>query len=82
MTEKDFSQQSEDYRRIEPAIRFVEDRFKDRPTLDEIAESAHLSKFHFLWLFKRWVGISPVQFMQFRTLEYTKQKLVESRSLL
>jgi len=60
----------------------LEGHFKDQPMLDEIAESAHLSKFHFLRLFKRWVGISPVQFMQFLTLEYAKQKLVESRSLL
>lgn len=82
MKEKDFSQQSEDYRRIEQAIRFVEAHFRDRPTLDEIAESVHLSKFHFMRLFKRWVGISPVQFMQYLTLEYAKQKLVESRSLL
>ena len=82
MNDEDFSQQSEDYRRIEMAIRYIEAHFKSQPTLDQIAESAHLSKYHFNRLFKRWVGISPIQFLQFLTLEYTKQKLTESRTLL
>ncbi len=82
MNEKDFSQQSDDYRRIEKAIGYVEANFKSQPTLDQIAESTHLSKYHFDRLFKRWAGISPIQFLQFLTLEHTKQKLAESGSLL
>lgn len=78
----DFSQQSEDYRRIEKAIRFIEDNFASRPTLDQIAASVHLSRYHFNRLFKRWAGISPVRFLQFLTLEYAKQKLVDAGSLL
>ena len=41
-----------------------------------------MSKYHFDRLFKRWAGISPMQFLQFVTLNYTKQKLAQSRSLL
>ena len=82
MKEIDFTQQCDDYRRIEKSIQFVEDNFKSQPSLDQIAQSAHLSKYHFNRLFKRWAGISPIQFLQFTTLEYTKQKLAESRSLL
>ena len=78
----DFSQQSEDYQRVEKAIRFVEDNFTSQPTLDQIAESVHLSKFHFNRLFKRWAGISPIQFQQILTLEYAKKRLADSRSLL
>ena len=40
----DYSQQSEDFQRIEKAIQFIEDNFKSQPTLDKIAESVHLSK--------------------------------------
>ena len=82
MNGKDFSQQSDDYRRIEKAIGYLEANFKSRPALDQIAERMHLSKFHFDRLFKRWAGISPIQFLQFLTLEHTKQKLSESRRLL
>ena len=82
MTMNDYSQQSGDFQRIEKAIRFIEINFKSQPTLDQIADSVHLSKYHFDRLFKRWAGISPVQFLQFMTLDYTKQKLLESKSIL
>ncbi len=78
----DYSQQSEDYQRIEKAIQFIENNFKSHPTLDQIAESVRLSRYHFDRLFKRWAGISPIQFLQFLTLDYTKQKLADSKSLL
>jgi len=78
----DHSQQSEDYQRIETAIRFIEENFRSRPTLDQIAARVHLSRFHFDRLFKRWAGISPIQFLGYLTLDYTKRKLAESRSLL
>ena len=82
MNSHNFSQQSFDYRRIEQAIQFLETHFTDQPGLDEIAQHVHVSKYHFQRLFKRWVGISPTQFLQFLTLKYTKERLAEGRSLL
>jgi AraC family transcriptional regulator of adaptative response/methylated-DNA-[protein]-cysteine methyltransferase len=82
MLVSDFSQQALDYQRIEKAIWFLEENFKSQPNLDKIAESVNLSKYHFSRLFKRWAGVSPIQFLQTLTLEYTKQKLAESHSLL
>ncbi|WDP87437.1 MAG: methylated-DNA--[protein]-cysteine S-methyltransferase [Desulfobacter sp.] len=77
-----YSQQADDYQKIENAICFIENNFKSQPSLDEIAESVHLSKYHFNRLFKRWAGIGPVQFLQFITLDYTKKKLAKSKTLL
>lgn len=82
MNSQKFSQQSFDYQRIEQAIHFLESHFTHQPGLDEIARHVHVSKYHFQRLFKRWVGISPTQFLQFLTLAYTKEKLAEGRSLL
>jgi AraC family transcriptional regulator of adaptative response/methylated-DNA-[protein]-cysteine methyltransferase len=82
MYQNDFSRQSEDFKRIEKAIQFIEANFKSQPTLDQIATSVHVSKYHFDRLFKRWAGISPIQFLQLITLDYTKQKLAESKNLL
>jgi AraC family transcriptional regulator of adaptative response/methylated-DNA-[protein]-cysteine methyltransferase len=74
-------EQSENYRRIEGAIRFLEDNFQDQPSLDEIAASVHLSKYHFQRLFKRWAGVTPTQFLGYLTVEYAKERLKEARSL-
>ena len=82
MNTYDYSQQSGDFRRIEKAIQFIEANFKSQPTLDQMAKSVHLSKYHFQRLFKRWAGISPIQFMQFITLDYTKERLIKSKNLL
>lgn len=82
MESDSYSQKSEDYQSVEKAIKFIENNFKDQPKLDEIAESVHLSKYHFDRIFKRWAGISPIQFLQFMTLDYTKKKLSESASIL
>ncbi|MBC8180817.1 methylated-DNA--[protein]-cysteine S-methyltransferase [candidate division KSB1 bacterium] len=73
---------SDDYYRIEKAIYFMDDHFLDHPNLNEIAAAVHMSKFHFQRLFKRWAGITPSQFIQYLTIEYAKQKLDESKSLL
>lgn len=82
MNTQQFSQQSFDYQRIEQALQFLESNFTSQPGLEEIAQHAHVSKYHFQRLFKRWVGISPTQFLQFLTLEYTKRKLAEGRRIL
>lgn len=79
---RELSQQANDYRRIEQAILFLEAHHREQPSLEEIADSVHLSKYHFQRLFKRWAGISPTQFLQYLTIEYAKQKLLESQSVL
>lgn len=73
---------SHDYERIEQAIRFLEQRHQEQPSLDEVAEHLGLSQSHFQRLFQRWAGISPKRFLQFLTLENAKQRLRDSASVL
>jgi AraC family transcriptional regulator, regulatory protein of adaptative response / methylated-DNA-[protein]-cysteine methyltransferase len=75
-------QWEDDYKRIECAIRFIEENALRQPSLAEIAESIQLSEFHFQKLFSRWVGISPKRFLQFLTKEYARKLLEESRDIL
>ena len=82
MINETFSQEAVDYQRIEAVIRYLEDNFQRQPDLDEIAASVHLSKHHFERLFKQWAGVTPMQFMQYLTLEYAKERLAASRSVL
>ena len=41
----DFTQQSEDYGRIEKAIRFLESSVRSQRSLEQMAASVHLSKY-------------------------------------
>ena len=72
----------EDYARIEKAILFLEENYRRQPELREVAQSVHLSEFHFQRLFRRWAGISPKRFIQFLTLEHAKKLLGGSHSVL
>ncbi len=73
---------SEDYSRIEKAIAFLDRNFREQPDLSTVARSVNLSEHHFQRLFRRWAGISPKRFLQFLTLEYAKELLKESASVL
>ena len=77
-----YHQLSDDYQRIEQAIRFLEANFQRQPDLAEVAANVHLSEYHFQRLFTRWVGISPKRYLQFLTKENAKNWLDASASLL
>jgi AraC family transcriptional regulator of adaptative response/methylated-DNA-[protein]-cysteine methyltransferase len=77
-----YSQEAADYQRVEQVIRYLEGRFQEQPSLEEMAEHVHLSPYHFQRLFKRWAGISPTQFMHYLTVAYAKERLREAASVL
>lgn len=78
----DFKQSSEDYLRIEQAILYLENHYKDQPSLEEVAANVGLSEYHFQRLFTRWAGVSPKRFLQFVTKESAKELLDKSENLL
>jgi AraC family transcriptional regulator of adaptative response/methylated-DNA-[protein]-cysteine methyltransferase len=82
LPDTDYSQLSEDYRRIEKAIWYLERNSDRQPDLKEMAESAGLSEYHFQRLFSRWVGISPKRFLQYLTKEHAKALLEGTGNLL
>jgi len=81
-TQTDFKQSSEDYARIEQAILYLENHYKDQPSLEEVAANIGLSEYHFQRLFTRWAGVSPKRFLQFLTKEGAKDLLSRSENLL
>jgi len=78
----DFETDSENYKKIEKIIHYIDENFKNKPSLDTIAKHVGLSKYHFSRLFKEYVGVTPMQFLHATTLEYAKAHLKESRSIL
>jgi AraC family transcriptional regulator of adaptative response/methylated-DNA-[protein]-cysteine methyltransferase len=81
-TKTDLKQSSEDYLRIEQAITYLENHYKDQPSLEEVAANIGLSEYHFQRLFTRWAGVSPKRFLQFLTKEGAKDLLNRSENLL
>ena len=77
-----YAAKPDDYSRMERAILFLEKNYHRQPELREVAQSVHLSEFHFQRLFRRWAGISPKRFIQFLTLEHAKKLLGGSHSVL
>ena len=71
-------QETINYNRIAEAIEYIKTNFKEQPNLDEVAEKAHLSPFHFQRLFTEWAGTSPKKFLQYISLEYAKKLLKEN----
>ena len=81
-TSSEVAQNACDYARIEAAILYLEEHFRDQPSLDDVARKVGLSPHHFQRLFRRWAGISPKRFSQFLTLDYAKAQLEASASVL
>ena len=58
--------------------RYIDQHFKESLTLDQLAEEAHMNKFHLSHAFKREYGISPINYMISRRLEESKYLLAET----
>jgi len=70
------------YKLIEKAIRYIDENFKEHPSIDEVAKNIGMSKFHFIRVFKEYVGVTPKQFLHSVTLNYAKEHIKESKSIL
>ena len=75
-------EESEDYRRVKQAIRFIAEHRLEQPGLDEVADHLGLSPYHVQRLFTRWAGVSPKRFLQYVTLEHAKELLRGSDTVL
>ena len=81
-TRTDIERNARDYARIEAAIVYLENHFREQPGLGEVARQAGLGPHHFQRLFRRWAGLSPKRFVQFLTLDHAKAQLEASASVL
>ena len=70
------------YKQIEKAIKYIDENFKEHPSVEEIAKNVGMSKYHFIRVFKDYVGLTPKQFLHSVTLNYAKEHIKESKSIL
>lgn len=76
------TQDSTTYQKIEEAIGYLNQNFRQQPNLEDIAEKVHLSPFHFQRLFSDWAGVSPKKFLQYLSVEYAKSILNDKHATL
>lgn len=70
------------YRRVEKAIRFLDARQPEQPTLAEVARHVGMSTHHLQRLFRSAAGISPKRFLQFATAVRARGLLERGEGLL
>lgn len=80
--ENELDIENNNYKKIEEVIKYIDENFKEQPTIDMISEYIGMSKYHLIRVFKEYVGVTPIQFLQSVTLNYAKEHLKESKSIL
>ena len=58
--------------------RYIDLHFKEPLTLDQLAEDAHMNKYHLSHAFKREYGTSPINYLITRRIEESKYLLAET----
>lgn len=71
------SEQGEDDE-ILGAIRYINEHFSERISLDELAEHVHLSKYYFAHRFKEIMGMAPMEYIIQNRINHAKSLLVQT----
>ena len=69
------------YKRIVQAKLFIDEYFREAINVEDIAEEAHFSKFHFIRLFKRTYGYTPRQYLIHKRIEFAQIRLRDYHSV-
>ena len=48
---------------IQPVMDFINNNYKSKITIDQLAELAHINRYHFIKKFKKEIGFSPYQYI-------------------
>jgi AraC family transcriptional regulator len=64
--------------RLRRVAEFIDENLENDLSLAEIAQAADLSPYHFARSFKQTTGMTPIQFLMQRRIEYAKFMLTES----
>ena len=70
------------YEDIKKAIEYFDENYSFQPKLEDVASYVGMSKHHFSRIFKEYVGVSPIQFLQATTLSHAKEKLLSTNTIL
>ncbi len=72
---------NEVFRSLLRAKYFIDKEFLKTPDLDELCESAGISRFYFCRLFKLVWGISPYQYLKHKKLELARKEILAGKTI-
>ncbi|MDX1683334.1 MAG: AraC family transcriptional regulator [Phycisphaeraceae bacterium] len=67
-----------DHDQLAPAVALMDERYRENPSLEEVAAAAHLSASHFHARFREALGMTPHAYMQRRRLQLARCLLAET----
>lgn len=73
---------AQDYRLVREAIAVMSERFREQPSVEEVAARLKLSPVQLQRLLVRWAGLTPKAFLQAVTLDAARDLLRQSASVL
>jgi AraC family transcriptional regulator of adaptative response/methylated-DNA-[protein]-cysteine methyltransferase len=76
------SSPSRDYELVKRTLGFINENWREQPSLETIAAQAKMSPHHLQRLVTRWAGLSPKAFLQAVTLDHARELLRDSASIL
>lgn len=62
-------------RRILDAVRYMDSHYADKLTMEELAKTVYLSKYHFLRVFRQHMGVSPYDYLTSVRISKAKELL-------
>jgi AraC family transcriptional regulator of adaptative response/methylated-DNA-[protein]-cysteine methyltransferase len=71
-----------DYQTVQRAIAFVSEHYQEQPDVEAIAEAAGTNARALTELFRRWCGLTPIDFLAAVTLHHARKILREAPSVL
>jgi AraC family transcriptional regulator of adaptative response/methylated-DNA-[protein]-cysteine methyltransferase len=70
------------YKRIAMAIHYIQENFKQQPSLEMVAAEVQLSPYHFQRIFSDWAGVSPKSFLQYTSAQYAMKILKDEQATI
>jgi AraC family transcriptional regulator of adaptative response/methylated-DNA-[protein]-cysteine methyltransferase len=71
-----------DYELVTRTLAYINENWREQPSLETIAAAAGLSPHHLQRIVTRWAGLSPKAFLQAVTLDHARALLRDSASIL
>ncbi len=81
MNFKRFITNEDVFRALLAAQSYIDEHVLEHLSLEQIAMQAHISKYHFIRIFKQVFGISPYQYQKRKRLERARHELIQGRSV-